>query len=149
MSAYMVSKETVDGLVLAGLIASGGGTPLVWIEGLGPDGSVSVTGLVPDTASRTGAMLWAENRASVNARYSENEMEDFYTFDVLPDKIFSPDPVKVLKLLAHYEYQACESREWGLSEAYRFTEALRAAAIAALPGMTAAPWGLNSLDDLR
>ena len=103
--------------------------------------------LTLETANQVGAMLAAENRRSVDHRYNETEMEDFYTFTRYPGSGDSVapgtpqlDPVQVLKAIACYEYQSCEHPEWETSEAHEFCIMLRHATIARLPGYEAAAW---------
>ncbi len=90
-----------------------------------------------DTAGYTGAVLLAENLASVNHRYCEHELEPAYEYRQ-PGR--SATPVEVLKGLDCYEYQACEHPDWAGSQAKAFCDALRDAAISDLPGYDEAPW---------
>lgn len=151
MSAFIVSKTHIDALVTAGIVmARGACGPMRWYwpaltdddrkdayERGEPWGRRAVElmterqhELRQETAGRVGAMLWAENRRSVNHRYDEDEWEQPYEFSHLPG---TPDPVIVLDAIACYEYQSCEHPEWPASEAFEFCRVLRELAIGALP----------------
>jgi hypothetical protein len=79
-----------------------------------------------DTADRVGQMLWVENQRSVNHRYAEQELEEFYTFK----EVARPHPPDViLNACACYVYQSCEHPGWWRSEARQFVFALEKYAI--------------------
>lgn len=102
--------------------------------------------LTRETASLVGAMLWAENRRSVDHRYDETELEDCYDFEEYHGASRphgSIDPVHVLSALRCYEYQSCEHPEWEASEAHAFCEALRQLAIRSLHGYSSGPWEIT------
>jgi hypothetical protein len=153
VSAFIVTKATIDYLVSAGLHQGihrlcwhdSDPGPECYLEGQAiPSGSVAWSlehrrELTMETAGRVGAMLWAENTCSVNWRYAESELEGPYVFDRRAQTV---DPVWTLKLLDCYEYQSCEHPGWEDSEARRFCDALRHDAIGRLPGYEAAPWDL-------
>lgn len=90
-----------------------------------------------DTAGRIGAALLAENRRSVNYKYSEDEMTaaEAYTFARLPG---TPAPIDVLKAIAGYAYQAGDdAAHWETSEARAFCGALQSWYASRLPGWDA------------
>ncbi|MDR7277645.1 hypothetical protein [Catenuloplanes atrovinosus] len=147
MSAFVVSDDHIDALLTAGLHSRG----LRWfwpeIDAASDRGNWTSAALQAqseqrrreltiDTAGRVGAVLLAENQRSVNHRYDEEELEIPYLFRPVPG---TPDPVTTLRIIASYEYQACEHPGWRSSEAYAICDALRHAAIATLPGYAAAP----------
>lgn len=134
MSAFMVSKRHIDYLITAGLDFANGYGPLRW----GKDHRRELT---RETASETGAILWAENRASVNYRYDENKAANPYEYSRYPGRI---DPVQVLKAISCLEYQSCEHPEWEASEAKSFCEALRRRTIGFLPGFEDAAWEIRA-----
>ena len=161
MSAYVVDAEHITALVVAGLVAD----DLSWLErDLEPElaePGVSFTmaqveraqelrrTLEPESADRVGAMLWAQNVTSVNYRYSEDELEDFYQAPA--DLLWRVqaararlDPARVLGAIGCYEYQSCEGPGWRESEAYQYVEALRRVWIRRLPGYRA-----GEVHDLR
>lgn len=152
MSAFMVDSTHIDAMLTAGL-QGGPNSDLSWFhpaiteedrqgayQAGEPWGPTAIRlaeerrhHLTRKTAGRVGAMLMAENRASVNHRYNEEEWEEPYTFRMLRGHA---DPVVILSALSCYEYQSCEHPEWEASEAHAFCEALRDACIGRLPG-----WG--------
>lgn len=160
MSAFIVSKTHIDALLSAGLY-QGWSTygHLRWFDSEEPDDTCYEVGeaipmnsskrinehqreLTEETAGRVGALLWSENRRSVNHRYAEDEWEEPYVFFRLRGK---PDPVAVLKAISGYEYQSCEHPEWMKSEARYFCEALRGRAIRNLSGYDEADtWHIDS-----
>lgn len=95
-------------------------------------------------------MLWRENIASVSARYP-NESSATLPGPCNEDFVIRPsncrndfgliNPVQVLKSCDCYNYQSCEHEGWMASEAHAFIQALREAAIDALPGYEQAVWG--------
>lgn len=147
MSCFEVGSTHIDALLTAGLNVGRYG-PLRWYvpsddtegdyeqgEPWGPEAIKHYQQrrreLTEETAGMVGAMLVAENRRSVDYRYDEAEEEEPYVFNALQGR---PDPVVVLKAIACYEYQACETPDWEESEAYAFCQALRHRMIGALPG---------------
>jgi hypothetical protein len=159
MSAFIVSKRHIDAMVTAGLNTARGSSVLRWMVPAEP---------VPDThqrgepwgpaaieehqrrmrelrhqdAGRVGAMLWAENAASVNHRYDEEDIEEPYVYELYQGKPVLT-PVAVLKAIDCYSYQTCEHPEWEQSEAFAFCASLRKAMIRELPGYEDAPWGID------
>lgn len=131
MSAFMVGPTHIDALLTAGMHRA--------YTNYGPLGYVATepnyshnngrVELTRETADRMGAMLLGENQRSVNHRYSEDEIEEVYTFRRMEGY---PHPLVILRAISCYEYQACEHPEWETSEAYRFCEALRYAALSIL-----------------
>jgi len=145
MSAFMVSKAHIDYLVEAAMslphrqIQNASG--LYWHHD-DESHQLPCTGDGPDGAERVGAMLWAENRASVNSRYDEDQLEPVYTRTIRPATV---EPVQVLKALDCYKYQSCEHDGWPESEAHAFCDALRHCAIGCLPGYEEAAWDIDEL----
>jgi len=157
MSAFIVNKTHLDYLVTAGLRFSRHGA-LSWFAPAEdpPEAPTHQRELTDETADHVGAMLAAENRRSVDHRYDENELEDFYTFTRYPGSgergsAGRPrlEPVQILKALACYEYQSCEHPEWEQSEAHDFCRVLRHAAIWALPGIEDAAWEIPPIEGKR
>lgn len=85
-----------------------------------------------------GQMLLDTNVASVNARYSQDELLA-YTYE--PPR-YRWEPVELLKAIAGYEYQACEAPAWESSLAREFCDQLRKLCISALPGYEEGPWAI-------
>lgn len=152
MSAFIVSKSHIDCLITAGLLfpKRTGERTLQWSTRRGAWKTLTL-----DNASEVGAMLWEENRRSVNTLYQGRHGSG----DPLPAYVYEPtekpDPVVLLKSLQCYEYQSCEHEKrsrgkdgkfraaWERSEARAFCEQLRAYAINNLPGYDDAPWGIE------
>ena len=87
-------------------------------------------------------LLQRQNLASLAARYPNDPAETpepVRTSAIV--QIQHLDPVQVLKSCACYGYQACETPDWRKSEARSVINAIRNAAIAALPGYAEAIWG--------
>ena len=163
MSAWMVSSTHIDVLLTAGLAwhPLESRRPMRWLsrsltpeeveasheagEPWGP-GAVAIFGelrreLTEESAGWVGAMLLARNRASVDHRYAESELEQPYEYRRLGGHV---DPVVVLKAVDCFEYQASEDPLWADSEAKRFCSVLRGVAIAKLPGYADGPgWGVD------
>lgn len=140
MSAFVVNMEHIAAMVHAGLTYRRYGE----IQWSVPDQTSRSTGLTEDTATETGRMLVRQNVRSVNHRYRDNDDPDELAaeFEYKPSTARNMTPVEVLKLIACYEYQACESPDWRRTEAHEFCQALRNRLIGFLPGYDAAPWGL-------
>lgn len=108
---------------------------------------------LPDADARAAAalMLETENHRSYVHRYMHRNDNP------PPPVVRAPrlmrreliDPVWVLKSIACYEYQACETPDWPESQAYEWCQALRLLAINALPGYDDAPWGIDSVPGAR
>lgn len=161
MSAFVVSKAHIDAMVHAGLrVTVHRHSPLSWLtpeelpgpadyqpgEPWGPTAIETAQRarrtLTRETANQVGAMLWAENRRSVNHRYAEDEIEPGPYVYARP-RNDGYGPVAILKAIDCYEYQACEHPEWERSEAHAFCQALRKAMIHGLPGYEGAAWEIG------
>lgn len=149
MSAYIVSRGHIRFLVCAARTLrpetcadSGMGS---YYHG-GEHYDVSHT-----TEDETGLMLWQECARSVAARYPGEPESDLpgpgddgprFGYTHVTDHSRRPlDPLAVLKAIACYEYQACETDDWKTTRAAAFCSALRKHAIYCLPGYDKAPWG--------
>lgn len=82
-----------------------------------------------DNADHVGAMLLAANMDSVNYRYTENEIEDFYTY-----RECEVEPLTTLAAISCFKYQACETPDWPEREAKAFCDSLTWTAIDRIPG---------------
>jgi hypothetical protein len=82
-------------------------------------------------ARRVAEMLHDQNVASVNYRYGEMGGAAYVHQWVQTAHLKSAD---VLKACSSYDYQACETPDYEKSEAARAVNAIRAAAIRAVPG---------------
>lgn len=144
MSAYIVDKVTIDLLVSAGI-------EFAHDQGIHWNGSSNPTLWEPrqvtrKTADEIGRMLWAENLASVAHRYPGDMSgsrpgpvgfadADVETYRWEPVRDVERGPLAVLSVLATYEYQSGENvMRWDHSEARRYCDALRKAAIQRIRG---------------
>ena len=134
VSAYVVSDEHIRALVEAGLWF-GEQERFRWYW-RGERRAVSA-----DNASAVGSMLLAENVRSVNYRYGEEREAVVYAHQVAP--VRNDTHAQVLKAIACYEYQACETGAWKDTEAAAYCEMLRQAVIRDLPGYDAAAWEIT------
>lgn len=156
MSAYIVDKEHILYLVQAAMsntIARSFGVSWVWNrnEQAGTYERNEIRQTQYDKAADVANMLWRENIKSVSYRYPGDKTSGTLPGPVGGSLIVTKrdflhpfnrfDPVQVLKSVSCYEYQTCEHPEWESSEAFAFCQALRHAAIDALPGYDAAEWG--------
>jgi hypothetical protein len=149
MSAFIVDKAHIDLLVAAGLDFPTHGA-LAWYTR--DERAHRLNGV---NADEVGAMLWAENLASVAARYPDDasgerpgpiDLTDddiaAYRWENVPGRI---DPIVVMKAIDCYEYQSCEHAGWRDSAAAAFCDRLRRAAISRLPGYEdAAGWEFSN-----
>ena len=104
-----------------------------------------------ELASAYADILYAENTRSVLHRYPKD------TFESAPGPIEKPQhivvspaafrmnkyrlpPVSILKMCDCLEYQSCETDDYRRTPAYHLLNAIRRAAINALPGYEGAPW---------
>jgi hypothetical protein len=105
-------------------------------------------------ADEVGAMLWAENVASVLYRYPDCTIEDMpgpavgiphidgEVCYVYQDPGFVLTPEEVILACDCYSYQSCEHPDWETSEAKRAVTAIRESAISRLlPAPGHGIWG--------
>ncbi len=148
MSAYICDRNHIVYLVSAALSRTfrQGGGDFYWYHN---GESHRLSGGDYAYAAEVANMLWRENIKSVSHRYPGESSatlpgpvgEDFVIeADAFP--AFSHfDPLQVLQSIACFSYQTCEHDEWEDSEAFAFCEALKSAAIHALPGYDKTVWG--------
>lgn len=150
MSAYVVSRDHIRFLVAAArshrIVRQYG---MYWYH----DGkSNKLDAHDRDQASHIGQMLWDENIKSINARYPDTvgkldnmpgPVDETFIYAHSADWPREITPVQVLKACNGYEYQACEHDGWKDSEAHAFIEALKNAAVRALPGYEEADWEMS------
>jgi hypothetical protein len=158
MSAFMVGKTHIDAMVTAAadIVHGHHDSGLRWWKTERYTGEWGEVGYSDrDQQSATGMMLWAENLASIHARYPDTleggmypGPADFTADDVLAYRFTRVsgriDPVAILKAIACYEYQSCEHEGWLASEARQFCIALQHKMICALPGYVTAPWEIDN-----
>lgn len=166
MSAYMVEKAHIDALVRVALEGPQDGAygrphesswPLSWtvldsseLWGVRSHALVRFDGLRSRETDRTpdqlGALLIAENRRSIEARYPDTledwsgapgplvqDYQDAYEYD--GESVPRLTIAQAFKACNGYSYQACEhGNGWRGSEAHAVIDALRDALASALPG---------------
>lgn len=164
MSAWIVAKDHID--VMVGLAMMGGHDGVVVRDPDRPGedhwGHIVEYDARPGrsevSADRVGFHLWRENHYSVDARYSETNQMESYTFgngllgnvvgrlNMLPrDQL-----VRIgVKAISCYTYQSCEHDLWTASWSHEFCNRLMSHVAHMLPGLDDAPgWGIDSLDDI-
>ncbi|MDN5934193.1 MAG: hypothetical protein L0I24_24500 [Pseudonocardia sp.] len=104
MSAFTVNAAHIDAIVNASRAFGGGEL------------------IDQRAADLIGTMLWDENYRSVNYRYTESEPTPDYRAELVDADL---SPVAVLKAIDCYEYQSCESPDWGQTRAHAYVTALR------------------------
>jgi len=143
MSAFVVSKSTIDAIVTAAVwgvkecaAASNFNRPLF-------QGRL----LTESKVHALGECLWYENQLSVWHRYPADERErHIYLYPCKNGHFDVPalrPVVEVIKLIDCLEYQSCEHDAWETSAARKFCVDLRHRLTSYLPGYDAAPWGLD------
>lgn len=93
-----------------------------------------------------GAMLWEENRRSVDYRYREENERTPYVPNVTEAPL---DPRGVYYAVRCYDYQSCEHPAWETSEAHALCERIEAATgvtEAGAPAYGEFPWGFDALE---
>jgi len=156
MSAYIVDREHVRFLVTAATsrVLFHAHNHLSWVFNVDRTESKydrsEIHACDQAAADRLGQLLWTANVDSVLYRYEDCPVEELpgaadspYAYGRHTPSRLTIDPVAVLKAIAGYEYQSCEANTWTDSEACAFCEALRRAAINALPGYEEAAWSIS------
>ena len=140
MSAYVVEKAHINALVNVGTERK----PVRWYH------DKEWHTLTSDNIDQVGQMLLEENIRSVSAMYQGSGVASLpgrtdgdYLIPFRHRITLPLSPVVILKQIACYKYQACESDDWKQTEAYAFCKALRDRMISELPGYDDAPWGIE------
>jgi len=97
------------------------------------------------------AVLAYECHRSVRSRYPSGPLpgplsaSDGPVVCALPQSCYATlQPVDVLKALASYTYQSCETNDWEASQAFAIVQVIERAAIRALPDYDASPcWEID------
>lgn len=127
MSAWIVSKEHVD-LIVTAMV----------------DENLIPLGMTPNDV---GQELWCENYASVNHRYSEDDLADGYVWRRHDAPTIPCAPVGVLLKQIHcLEYQSCEHPRWETCRARGWLRSLEGNLMSYVPGYNDAPWGWEDMD---
>lgn len=130
MSAYVVSKITIDALV-------------TWASD-----QLTIDGSFNETPQELGQLLWHENHRSVNHRYREASPTPEYVFEAVRtrdvgDKLAAITAIEIIKLCHHLDYQSCEHPEWEASRANALLRRIASDTVRRMPGYREAPWGLE------
>lgn len=130
MSAYLVDRACIDGIVLVHTRRSGH-APHDAIDGPSND--------------ELGRKLLRENMLSLAGRYGDPiDEETLATYRYAPGaKLQSASAVALIKNIHCYRYQACEHGGWEESWANQLCDALLNYLIHELPGYSDAPWGFT------
>ena len=149
MSAYMIDREHVQFLVSAAeKLARDSAYGLSYYH----DGrSVEIVPSDRDQLTKIGQALWDANLKSINTRYPDTvgypercpgPCDETFVYAHSKDWPYHEiELVQVFKAIKCLEYQACEYDGWEASEAYAVLQAIKEAAIKALPGYEEAEWG--------
>lgn len=84
-------------------------------------------------------ILLKQNTDSVNARYREHARPHPITFQITRPL----SPLAALKAAQCYAYQACETRNWTRTKAYRIIEYIKSEAVSQLPGYDTVAWRIE------
>lgn len=121
MSAYVVEFDLIDAILS---------------YATGHNGCLRNRGMDVDDI---GQMLLDQNYRSVNFRYNESETAPKYVFRHYTRAM---SPVQIIKACNCYDYQACETDDYGQTEAAELVRKIRNDAICNLPGYDDAEWGM-------
>lgn len=155
MSAWILPLEHIRAMVNAGL-ATDEWWPLTWRtrpltdaerelscergEPWGPEAmrvrAETTRSLTRASAEAVGAMLVAQNRASVDRRYDQQKTPDSYTHGHSRRR----SALEILKAVSCYEHQSRETPDWEETEAWRFCQALKDNLVRELDGYADGPW---------
>jgi hypothetical protein len=99
-----------------------------------------------------------ENLASVNERYREQQdwgadftmwlkedgsYDNWKMIDYCLDLIKQYSPIELIKIAHHYSYQACDSKNWQVSDAKIIVDTVIEKMIPELNGYDKAAWGVS------
>ena len=120
MSAFIVNKQTIDGIV-----------------DYAEEHKLLGYGLPTDPVE-LGQILWKENHRSVNYRYKEKARTPKYYRSSKSKWIETPQFYKLLHCL---NYQSCERDDWEKTKAYKYLRELGYRAGKGVVGYDDADWG--------
>jgi hypothetical protein len=140
MSAFLVGHDHIDGLLTFAINAKA--------SYYDPKRETRVN-FTRVNATEIGCILQAENVRSLNCRYGDDNATEAYTFNPFGEFYsmrHSEVCLIVLKACDCFDYQACETSDYEESLAWRIVDAIRSAALHALPGYSnARGWELRRL----
>lgn len=142
MSAFLLGKTHIDYLMKAAQAYVRGSARFSWY-----DEKMVAHDFTHENANAIGAMLWLENKRSVEHLYGPKSDGMWTHFEEYvyenPEPGDEVDWVQVLSAIACYRYQSCEHPGWLTSDAFHFVQALEKRAIHNLPGYHDAAWEVS------
>lgn len=127
MSAFLVSLSHIDALVT--FARKHRVTFYLPVAGHG-ERATRLSANDPDSLNAIGNILLRENERSLQARYGDETRSAPYVFETGREL----SPIECLKACACFDYQACETEDYGTTHAAEIIRTIRHAAINALPG---------------
>lgn len=168
MSAYIVNPDVIDVLARAACTTGRGpsATTVSWSwPSLDEEHGYAHYRAAYGGEEEVGRRLLRENERSIITRYPDCADDDgrplydrfpgpadyegweAYTF---PGWSWAmPAPIDVLGIIAHYEYQSCESHDWQDTEAYAFCRSLTDRMHTLLPGWGTVRWDYTHPEPVR
>jgi hypothetical protein len=137
MSAFTVSNKHISALLNFYASQKPYASPQ-WLHSLAKPGEFPTQFDDKSILTEIGQVLVNENYRSVNHRYHEQTA----AFDFKLQDTDAYKPVDVLSLLDCYDYQSCETDDYYKTPAADVINAIRKAAIKALPGWEDGPWAI-------
>lgn len=140
MSAWVIDFEHINVLVWAGLSREFAyDHVLTWYWG----NPTRAGRLEHHNATEVGRMLVRANVDSMKACYGDNLDDLVEGYEYRRPRSTSWSRVEILKAIHCFEYQSCEVKDWGTTEAFAFCRHLESAIVRSLPGYSEAPWGIE------
>ena len=136
MSAFVLPAEHLN-VLLWGALRAGHGR-ICWHYG----NPTRMGELTAENTTAVGQMLLEANVASVNYLYNAAGAAEPYHYRTPVHTDWNA--VELLKALACYEYQSCESPDWEASSAQRLCRVIERELIVSLRGWTEAPWSIST-----
>ncbi len=148
MSAFIVDKAHIDAIVAVALFGPSDSRSSSW---RGREPYMGQHKAEPGTANLVGQQLIDTNVLSIKARYPdcidnpentpgpcEQYWNDPYAFPVAEPHQYTglPTTAEALKIIACYEYQACEFPDWENSLSYHFCNSLRSRLVWCIPAVS-------------
>ena len=117
MSAYIVDNKHIDVIVS---YCSGYGDSGAWVRLKN-----EYFYLNHQNAGRIAYELYKQNVLSVNSRYSNNNSDELYSFNYIPNTKNDYTIADIAKAIDSLEYQSCEHAGWEASDAKFILQQMR------------------------